>query len=119
MTCDKIAATAIFAKGSFSGGTGGRRDAGRDTGKVGRFAPLREPTFRRIRTTTSLFSNFGQLILGVWAAWVMTRLSASPQVVALSAGAVADMFDRRQIALSGLGLSIVSASARTAIAVPD
>ena len=49
----------------------------------------------------------------------MTRLSASPQVVALSAGAVADMFDRRQIALSGLGLSIVSASARTAIAVPD
>lgn len=104
-------------------------DAGPDAGKVGKFAPLREPTFRRI-WTTSLFSNFGQLILGVGAAWEMTRLSDSPQMVALvqtammlplmlvalPAGAVADMFDRRKIALAGLGLSVISASALTAIA---
>ena len=38
----------------------------------GTFAPLREKTFRTI-WTASLFSNFGQLILGVGAAWEMVR----------------------------------------------
>ena len=52
----------------------------------------------------------------------MTRLSSSPSMVALvqtammlplmlvalPAGAVADMFDRRKIALAGLGFSIVA-----------
>ena len=93
------------------------------------FAPLREPTFRRI-WIASLFSSFGQLILGVGAAWEMTRLSNDPSMVALvqtammlplmlvalPAGAVADMFDRRKIALAGLGFSIVSSAALTAIA---
>ena len=64
----------------------------------------------------SLLSNFGQLILGVGAAWEMTRLSNSPGMVALvqtalmlplflvavPAGAIADMFDRRKIAMAGL-----------------
>ncbi|HMP55666.1 MAG TPA: MFS transporter, partial [Novosphingobium sp.] len=104
-------------------------DGAPGSGSPGKFAPLKEPTFRRI-WTTSLFSNFGQLILGVGAAWEMTRLSDSPQMVALvqtammlplmlvalPAGAVADMFDRRKIALTGLGLSVISASALTAIA---
>jgi len=103
--------------------------AGSEAGKVGKFAPLKEPTFRRI-WTSSLFSNFGQLILGVGAAWEMTRLSDSPQMVALvqtammlplmlvalPAGAVADMFDRRRIALWGLGFSIVSSAALTVVA---
>jgi MFS family permease len=92
-------------------------------------APLREPTFRRI-WTASLFSSFGQLILGVGAAWEMTRLSNDPgmvalvqsammlplMLVALPAGAVADMFDRRKIALLGLGFSIFSAAVLTVIA---
>ncbi len=97
------------------------------------FAPLREPTFRRI-WTASLFSSFGQLILGVGAAWEMTELTRnSPDsasmvalvqsammlpmmLVALPAGAVADMFDRRKIALSGLAFSIVAAAVLTVIA---
>src|SRR3569623_1098292 len=79
------------------------------------FEPLSEPTFRRI-WSASLLSNFGQLILGVGAAWEMTRLTTSPgmvasvqtalmlplMLVAVPAGAVADMFDRRKIALVGL-----------------
>lgn len=98
----------------------------------GAFAPLRERTFRTI-WTASLLSNFGQLILGVGAAWEMTRLSSSPSMVALvqtammvplmfvalPAGAVADMFDRRKIALAGLGFSALSAAALTTLAVLD
>jgi MFS family permease len=90
------------------------------------FAPLREPTFRRI-WTASLFSSFGHLILGVGAAWEMTRLSGSASMVALvqtammlplmlvalPAGAVADMFDRRKIALVGLGFSVLAAAGLT------
>ncbi|MCT2400796.1 MFS transporter [Novosphingobium mangrovi (ex Huang et al. 2023)] len=89
----------------------------------GAFAPLREPVFCRI-WSASLFSNFGQLFLGVGAAWEMTRLSSSPSMVALvqtammvplmlvtlPAGAIADMFDRRRIAMSGLGFSAVCAA---------
>jgi MFS family permease len=100
-----------------------------DAGRPGAFAPLREPTFRRI-WITSLFSNFGQLILGVGAAWEMTRLSNDPSMVALvqtalmlplmlvavPAGAVADMFDRRKIALVGLGFSAISGAVLTALA---
>ncbi|MFD2136301.1 MFS transporter [Novosphingobium resinovorum] len=48
----------------------------------GAFAPLRERTFRNI-WTASLFSNFGQLFLGVGAQWEMTRLSNSASMVAL------------------------------------
>ena len=94
------------------------------------FAPLAEPTFRRI-WSASLFSNFGQLILGVGAAWEMARLTDnSPGMVALvqsalmlplflvavPAGAVADMFDRRRIALTGLGFAALSGAALTALA---
>lgn len=85
----------------------------------GAFAPLREKTFRTI-WATSLFSNFGQLILGVGAAWEMTRLTSSPSMIALvqtalmvplmliavPAGAIADMFDQRKTAMTGLGISI-------------
>lgn len=95
----------------------------------GTFAALREVTFRRI-WISSLFSNFGQLILGVGAAWEMTRLSTSPGMVALvqsalmlpsmlvavPAGALADMFDRRRIALAGLGFAAVSGLALSLLA---
>lgn len=99
------------------------------SGGNGAFAPLRESTFRGI-WIASLFSNFGQLILGVGAAWEMTRLSNSPSMVALvqsammlplmlvalPAGALADMFDRRRIALVGLGFSVLSSAALTVLA---
>lgn len=105
---------------------------GEKAGKTGAFAPLREPVFRRI-WTASLLSNFGQLILGVGAAWEMTRLSDSPSMialvqtammvplmlVALPAGAVADMFDRRKIAMIGLGFSIISSAVLATIAFMD
>lgn len=98
-------------------------------GGTGTFAPLREPTFRRI-WITSLFSNFGQLILGVGAAWEMTRLTTDPSMVALvqtalmlplmlvavPAGAIADMFDRRKIALTGLGFSAAAGAVLTVLA---
>jgi MFS family permease len=89
-------------------------------------APLAEPNFRRI-WSASLISNLGQLVLGVAAAWEMTRLTNSPQMVALvqsalmlplmlvavPAGAIADMFDRRRIAMSGLLFSALAAALLT------
>ncbi len=98
--------------------------------RSGTFAPLREPTFRRI-WSASVISNFGHLVLGVAAAWEMTRLTTSEEMVALvqsammlplmlvslPAGAVADMFDRRKIAMLGLGFSVLAGSALTLLAV--
>jgi len=95
----------------------------------GAFEPLREPVFRRI-WTASVLSNFGQLILGVGAAWEMTRLTSSAGMVALvqtalmlplmlvavPAGAIADMFDRRKIAMSGLAFSMACGAVLTLLA---
>ena len=92
--------------------------------------PLREKTFRAI-WSASVLSNFGQLIPGVGAAWAMTRLTTSTSMVALvqsaimlplmllslPAGAIADMFDRRKVALAGLGFACTSASLLTAFAL--
>lgn len=103
--------------------------AGTDRPTGGAFTPLREPVFRRI-WTASVLSNFGQLILGVGAAWEMTRLSSSPGMVALvqsaimlplmlvavPAGALADMFDRRRIAMTGLAFSMACAVILTLLA---
>lgn len=93
-------------------------------------APLRERTFRRI-WTTSVLANLGQLVLGVGAAWEMTRLSDSSEMVALvqtammlplmiaslPAGALADSHDRRRLAMGGLGISMCAASLLTLIAL--
>lgn len=108
--------------------TGSTDSEGGKDAAGGAFAPLREPVFRRI-WSASLFSNFGQLFLGVGAAWEMTRLSNSPSMVALvqtammvplmlvtlPAGAIADMFDRRRIAMTGLGFSALCAAALAGI----
>ena len=48
----------------------------------GIIAPLRFPVFRRI-WIASLLSNLGLLIMGVGAAWAMTRMTASANMVAL------------------------------------
>lgn len=93
------------------------------------FAPLRIAAFQRI-WATSILSNFGQLILGVGVAWEMTRLTDSSTMVALvqtalalplmfislPAGAIADMYDRRKVAMSGLGIAVFFAAILTLLA---
>ncbi|MGY8639157.1 MFS transporter [Bradyrhizobium sp. 14AA] len=90
--------------------------------------PLRYPFFRRI-WLTSLFSNLGILIQGVGAAWAMTEMTSSADKVALvqtalllpvmfiaiPAGAIADMYDRRTVALVALSVSFCGATALTAL----
>lgn len=97
--------------------------------QTGMFAPLKEPVFRRI-WAASLLSNFGQLILGVGAAWEMTRQTGDAGMVALvqtammlplmlvavPAGAMADMFDKRKVAMVGLATSAMSAGVLTILA---
>jgi len=77
--------------------------------------PLRQPVFRRI-WTASLFSNLGQQVQAVAAAWTMVQLGSGPGMVALvqtatmlpivlialPAGAIADMYDRRKAAIVAL-----------------
>lgn len=92
-------------------------------------APLRVPLFRRI-WFASMLSNMGLLIQGVGAAWAMIRLSDDPAMVALvqtalfipvmllslAAGAIADMFDRRKVALVALSICLASAGLLCGIA---
>lgn len=92
-------------------------------------APLREPAFLRI-WSASVLSNFGQMILGVGVAWEMTRLTSVPgmvalvqtammlplMLVALPAGAIADTFDRKRVAILGLCISAFFGSILSALA---
>jgi len=85
--------------------------------------------FRRI-WLASLLSNLGILIQGVAAAWTMTLLASSADKVALvqtammlpvmlvslPAGAIADMYDRRIVALTSLGIAFVGATALAVLA---
>ena len=91
-------------------------------------APLRYPTFRRI-WLASLLSNLGILIQGVGAAWAMTQMTSSADKVALvqtalmmpimlismPAGAIADMHDRRIVALVALSISLIGATTLTVL----
>ncbi len=88
------------------------------------FSPLGHAVFRRI-WTASVLSNLGLLIMGVGAAWAMTEMTASPEMVALvqaalmfpvalvsaPAGAAADMFDRRIVGLVALFIAFLGACA--------
>ena len=92
-------------------------------------APLRHPVFRRI-WLASLLSNLGILIQGVGAAWAMTQMAASADRVALvqtalmlpvmlismPAGAIADMHDRRIVAMVSLSIALVGATVLTVLA---
>src|SRR6202046_4666313 len=92
-------------------------------------APLRHVTFRRI-WLASLLSNLGLLIQAVGAAWAMTQMTSSADKVALvqtalmlpvmlismPAGAIADMYDRRIVALISLAISLSGATALTVLA---
>src|SRR5688572_17795391 len=92
-------------------------------------APLRYAIFRRI-WIAGLLSNLGLLIQGVGAAWQMTLMTSSADMVALvqtagllptlllsiAAGAIADMHDRRIVALVGLCISLAAAAALSVLA---
>jgi MFS family permease len=92
-------------------------------------APLRHSTFRRI-WLASLLSNLGLLIQGVGAAWAMTQMTSSADQVALvqtalmlpvmlismPAGAIADMYDRRIVALVSLSIALSGATALSVLA---
>lgn len=92
--------------------------------KSGALAPFRQPVFRAIWIAT-LVSNFGSLIQSVAAAWLMTVISGSPQMVALVqassvipimllslfAGAMADSYDRRLVMLAAQTLMLVASAA--------
>jgi MFS family permease len=92
-------------------------------------APLRHAAFRRI-WLASLLSNLGLLIQAVGAAWAMTQMTSSADKVALvqtalmlpimlismPAGAIADMYDRRIVALISLTISLCGATALTVLA---
>ena len=78
--------------------------------EVSAWSPFAEPIFRAL-WIVSVTSNIGSLMQNVGAAWLMIALSASPLMVslvqtatnlpvfllALPAGALADVFDRRRI----------------------
>jgi predicted MFS family arabinose efflux permease len=104
-------------------------EAARPTRSWGALEPLRQRTFRTI-WLASVVGNFGQLILGVGAAWEMTRLATADMValvqtalmvplmlVSVPAGAIADMFDRRKIALAGLSFASLCAATLTLLAM--
>src|SRR5208283_3422000 len=95
----------------------------------GIFSPLRHAVFRRI-WTASLLSNLGILVLGVGAAWTMTQISSSADMVALvqtslmlpvalvstPAGAIADMFERRIVGLVALSIALAGSISLSALA---
>src|SRR6202163_2990328 len=95
-------------------------------------APLRHSVFRRI-WLASLLSNFGLLIQGVGAAWAMTQMTSSADKVALvqtalmlpimlismPAGAIADMYDRRIVALVSLSIALSGATCLSVLAWLD
>lgn len=86
-------------------------------------APFRQPVFRAIWLAT-LVSNFGSMIQSVGAAWLMTSISGSAQMVALVqasatlpimllalfAGAIADSYDRRLVMLSAQFVMLASSA---------
>jgi len=81
---------------------------------------MRVSTFRSL-WFASIASNFGSLIQGVGAAWMMTSIAESADMVALvqasatlpimvfslMSGAVADSFDRRRVMLSAQGFMLI------------
>lgn len=91
---------------------------------TGTFSPFRYPVFRAI-WIANLFSNVGATMQSIAAAWMMTELTTSHQLVALVqssatvpilllgvfAGAIADNYDRRQVMLAAqIGMLVVSSA---------
>ena len=88
------------------------------------WAPLRRPVFRSL-WIASLASNVGTWVQNVGAAWLMTSLTPDPLQVslvqaasnlpffllALPAGALADVIDRRKLALAALAWLVAASAA--------
>lgn len=87
------------------------------------FAPFRFPAFRAI-WTANLASSIGSIIQAVAAAWMMTEITRSHQLIAavqssntlpillfaVFAGAIADNFDRRRVMIAAqAGMLVASA----------
>lgn len=95
---------------------------------VSALAPLRRPFFRALWIAT-LFSNIGTWVQSVGAAWLMTSLAPSADMVALvqsatalptlafslAAGAVADIWDRRAVLLIAQGWMLAAAAVLAAM----
>lgn len=91
-------------------------------------APLRYAAFRYI-WVASVLSNLGILIRGVGAAWAMTEMTSSADkvalvqtattlpvmLIALPAGAIADMHDRRLVTLAAICIALCGVIALTAL----
>jgi predicted MFS family arabinose efflux permease/quinol monooxygenase YgiN len=87
------------------------------------WSPLRNPLFRALWIAT-LVSNIGTWMQNVGAAWLMTSLAPSPVMVslvqsamglpvfllALPAGALADVMDRRRLLLFTQGWMLIAAA---------
>lgn len=84
-------------------------------------APFRHADYRNLWAATVL-SNFGSLVQGVGAAWMMTLLTTSPTLIALvqassrlpymlfalPAGTMGDLFDRRRLMIAAQSLMFVT-----------
>jgi MFS family permease len=95
----------------------------------GALAPFGAPVFRKL-WLASLGSNFGTLIQTVGAAWLMTTLVHSSDMVAfvqaatalpimllsVPAGAIADIWDRRHVMLLAQAVSAIAAAVMTFLA---
>jgi len=100
-----------------------------ETARVSMWAPLAFPLFRNI-WSASLLSNLGFMFLSVGAGWQMTLLTPRADMVAMvqtalmlpmmflaiPAGAMADMYDRRKVALGALCVSLASGFSLAALA---
>jgi MFS family permease len=99
---------------------------------VSAWAPLRSPLFRAL-WIASLTSSIGTWMHEVGAAWLMTSFTPSPVMVtlmqtaaslpivllALPAGAIADLFDRRRMLLLTQGWMLASAAVLAVLTVLD
>lgn len=88
----------------------------------GMFSPLGESVFRNMWLSSTV-SNTGGLIQSVAAAWVMAGIATADYValvqtasflpmalLALPAGAIADIYDRRKVQIVFLSLSLIAAA---------
>ena len=96
------------------------------------WAPLRRPVFRAL-WIASLTSSIGTWMHEAGAVWLMTSLTPSPVMVtlmqtaaslpivllALPAGAIADLFDRRRMLLLTQGWMLASAAVLAVLTVLD
>ncbi|WP_028081904.1 MFS transporter [Solimonas soli] len=86
------------------------------------FAPLKHATFRNIWISSTV-SNTGSLIQGVAAAWTMAKIAGADMValvqaatflpialLAIPAGAFADLYDRRKVQMAALGFAFVASA---------